>query len=249
MSRFTFSICAVVLAFCVSCKQQAPKQAATKPAAAGPQMQATVVTIRTTIEPAKQADTFALVISGDRARSTGEQDTWRLFDLDKKTITFVDDVAKTVRVEKLQDVVKLRRAAINAPLPSHYARLKLVPTGTTRAIQNVNAKQNVIAHGGYKRELWLAEHPAIPKDLFAMMTASERASTPLAPMSRAVDDALLTTHAFPLLDRSEIAYGNQKMIVERAVVSIEKKAVQQSLLAIPRGYEDVTPKPKPPTKK
>ncbi len=249
MSRFSFSICAVVLAFCVSCKQQASKPAATKPAAAGPQMQATVLTIRTTIEPAKQTDTFALVISGDRARSTGEQDTWRLYDLEANTITFVDDVAKTVRVEKLQDAVKQKRAAINAPLPPHYARLRLVPTGTTRAMQNVDAKQNVITQGGYKRELWLAEHPAIPKGLFAMMTATDRASTPLAPMMHAVDEALLSTRGFPLLDRSEVTYGNQKMVVERAVVSIEKKPVQQALLTIPRGYEDVTPKPKPAAKK
>jgi hypothetical protein len=237
-----------VVAVCISCKQAPPPKQA-RPASAGPQVAATVVTIRTNVEPGKKTHTHALVVIGDRARSTGELDTWRLFDTEKDTVTFVDDVAKTYRVEKLQDEVKQRRSALAASLPPHYPRLQLRRTGTKKPLQGVNAEQSVIEGKGYRRELWLAEHPSIPRRLFAMMHASERPSSPLAPMMRPVDEALLSTRGYPLVDRAEITYGNQKMVVDRTVVSIEKKQVAETALTIPRDYKDLTPKPAPPAKK
>ncbi len=202
-----------------------------------------MVTIRTNIEPAKKTHTHTLIVMGDRARSTGELDTWRLFDTKEDTVTFVDDVAKTYRVEKLQDEVKQRRTALAAALPPHYPRLHVRRTGTKKPLQGVNAEQSVIEGKGYRRELWLAEHPSIPRGLFAMMHASERPSSPLAPMMRNVDDALLSARGFPLVDRAEVTYGNQKMVVEQTVLSIEKKPVAENALTVPRDYKDLTPKP------
>jgi hypothetical protein len=238
----------LVVAVCISCKQAPPPQQA-RPASAGPQVNATVVTIRTDVAPAKKTHTHTLVVIGDRARSTGELDTWRLFDTKEDTITFVDDVAKTYRVEKLQDEVKQRRTALAAALPPHYPRLHVRRTGTKKPLQGVNAEQNVIEGRGYRRELWLAEHPSIPAGLFAMMHASERPSSPLAPMMRAVDEALLSARGFPLIDRAEITYGKQKMVVERTVTAIEKKQVADNTLTVPRDYKDLTPKPAPAKKK
>jgi hypothetical protein len=235
-------------AVCLSCKQ-APTPQEGRPASAGPQKTATVVTINTTIEPAKKTHTHKLVIMGDRARNMGEVDTWHLYDADKKTITFVDDVAKTYRVEKLDDAMKERRTAYAAALPAHYPRLTFRRTGTKKPLQGANAEQAVIEGSGYRRELWLAEHPAIPKGLFAMMHASERPSSPLAPMMRAVDDALLSTRGFPLADRAEITYGNQKMIVERTVTAVQQQQIAESALRVPRDYKDLTPKPAPAKKK
>jgi hypothetical protein len=233
------------IAVCISCKQQAPQQPG-RPAA-GPQVQATVVTIRTTVEPAKKTYTHSLIIAGDRARHTGELDVWRLYDTRADTITYVDDMKKTVRVEKLQDVQRRRRAALATALPPHYPRLRLQATNTKKPLHGATATQNVIELNGYRRELWLAEHPAIPEGLFGMMQASERPSSPLAPMTRAADEALMTARGFPLVDRSEITYGNQKMVVERSVVSIQKQNVPQAAVALPQGYEDVTPKPAKPS--
>jgi hypothetical protein len=238
----------LVVAVCISCKEAPPRQQA-GPASAEPQVTATVVTIRTSVNPAKKTHTHTLVVIGDRARSTGELDTWRLFDTKADTITVVDDVAKTYRVEKLQDEVKQRRTALAATLPPHYPRLHVRRTGTKKPLQGVNAEQSVIEGKGYRRELWLAEHPSIPRGLFAMMHASERPSSPLAPMMRAVDEALLSALGFPLVDRAEVTYGNQKMVVERTVLSIEKKPVAETALTVPRDYKDLTPKPAPAAKK
>ena len=122
-------------------------------------------------------------------------------------------------------------------------------TGMKKQLQGAEAEQLMVQSSGYRRELWMAEHRAIPRGLFAMMHASERPSSPLAPMMRAVDEALLTARGFPLVDRSEITYSNQKIVVERTVVSVEKKEVAESALAIPRDYKDLTPKPAPASKK
>lgn len=206
-------------------------------------MRATVLTIRTTSNPAKTTRHHAVVIAGDRARDLGERDTWRLYDVKAGTVTTVDDVAKTVRTEPLQSVLQRRHTTLNEPLPAHYPRVTLLRDGTKRAILNVNAQQHVIETGEYRRELWLGEHPSIPRGLFAMMYASEAPSTPLAPMMKAVDAALTTATGYPLLDRTEVPFGKEKLVVERSVVAVVQKDVPEAMFKPPKDYLDLTPKP------
>lgn len=227
------AILAVVV--CVSCKPQAPKPS--KPAAV-PQVRATVVTIRTTVAPEKRTLISTIVIANDKARDTSEQDVWHLYDLKAGSVTVVDDLAKTFRTERLPVLVQRKRAALATALPAHYPRLSLRRTNEQRAMQGATAHRHVIEHGGYQRELWIAEHPAIPRDLFAMMQASERPTTPLAPMMRAADEALMAMRGFPLLDHTKAG----PVVVERAVVSIGQRNVPAALLEVPRAYQDLTPK-------
>lgn len=228
-------LCLLVIAVCLSCKP-APQPA--KPAAAGPQVRATVVTIRTTID--RKPHDHTIVIAGNRARSTAEHDVWRLFDTRAKTVTVVDDVARTVKTEPLPAIVERRTAVNAAALPPHYAPAVFARTKERRELQGVRAEQVTIVSGGYKRELWLAEHPAIPADLFAMMHASETPSSPLAPMMRDVDRELVAVRGFPLLDRTTVPVGKGELVVERAVVAISQRDVPESMVAIPKGYEDRT---------
>ena len=228
----------LTLAVFVSCKPAAPR--ITKPAAAGPQIRATVVTIRTTVQPEKKSYDHALVIVGDRARSTGEHDTWRLFDTKAKTVTFVDDVAKTIRIEPMSSIVERRKTVNAAALAPHYPHATFERSSERRKMHGANAEKVTIASGAYKRELWLAEHPSIPRDLFAMMHASEPQSSPLAPMMRAVDHDLASARGFPLLDRATVPLDGTELIVERAVIAIVERDVPESLLAIPKEYKDVS---------
>jgi hypothetical protein len=231
---------AFVLLVFVACK---PAPAPSKPAASAvPQMRATVVAIRTTVMPEKKSYDSAVVISGNLARSTGEQDTWRLFDTKAKTVTFVDDVAKTIRTEPLADLVRKRNEVHASTLPQHFPRATFARTDERRDVQGVSATKVVIASGAYKRELWLGEHAAIPKGLFAMMIASETPSSPLAPMMRDVDLALADERGFPLDDRTTIPVGKGDMVIAHTVTGIAQKDVPQSLLALPRGYQNLTPK-------
>ncbi|MFL6245204.1 MAG: hypothetical protein ACJ74H_04210 [Thermoanaerobaculia bacterium] len=228
------------LAIFIGCQSDAPKPAATK--TAGPTMRATVVTIRTTMKPEERVLTRTLVIAGDRARDTSEQDVWRLFDTKANTVTFVDDIAKTIRTEPLQKLIAQRRAVTKDALPPYYPRVRLVRSGTKKPMQGATAESVVIESGAYKRELWLAEHPAIPRGLFAMMYASDAPTLPLAPMMREVDEALMAIRGFPLADRAEVPVAKDKLIVDRAVTAIAQKDVPQAVMAIPKGYRDLTAK-------
>jgi len=209
-------------------------------------MRATVVTIRTTIERDKTTRDHMLVIAGGRARATNELDMWRLFDTNANTVTFVDDIEKTIRTEPLAKLLANRRKANAGALPAYYPRLTLRRTDESKAVAGANATRHVVESGAYRRELWMAEHPAIPRGLFAMMHASEVPSSPLAPMGRALDEALMTARGFPLVDRSEVPYDNGKLVVDRTVVSVAQREVPETMLQIPKGYKDLTPKPATP---
>lgn len=224
-----------------ACKPAPPQPAA--PKAAGPTVRATVVTIRTTMTPESRTQTRTLVIVGDKARDTGEHEVWRLLDTKANTVTFVDEIERTIRTESMKTILAKRRAIMANGLPAHYPRVRLLRPGTKRPLQGVTAELLVIESGAYKRELWLGEHPAIPRGLFAMMYASDPPTLPLAPMMRAVDEALIDTRGFPLADHAEVPVSKDRLIVDRAVISIAVRDVPQTLVAIPKGYRDVTPKP------
>lgn len=232
MKRFLL----VLLAVCISCKPAPPPQQSAKPSAAGPQVRATVVTIRTTV--GDKTHDHTLLIAGNRARNTGEQDTWRLYDTKANTVTFVDDVERTIRTEPLSAIAARRRTANAAAIPPQFPRARLVRTNETKPLHGTTGRKAVIESGTYRRELWLAEHPSIPRGLFAMMHASETPASPLAPMMSAVDHALANERGFPLIDRATV---DGKVVVERTVTGIAQRDVAEALLALPKDYKDTTP--------
>lgn len=209
----------------------------------GPQIRATVVTVRTASEPDSRSHEYAIIIAGDRARSTGDHDVWRLFDTKAQTVTFVDDIGRTVRTESMETILKRRRTTTAGPLPPHYPTPRIARSGETREIHGVPAEQTVIASGSYRRDLWFGEHPAIPRGLFGMMYASDPPTSPLAPMMRAVDEALIGLPGFPLLDRTEVPYGPSKLVVDRTVTAIAQRDISEALFTVPADYLDLTPKP------
>jgi hypothetical protein len=237
----------LLVATSIACKPALQEPA--RPADGGPRVRATVVTIQAVTEPEKKTFTRTIVIAGDRVRDTGELDVWRLYDTKAKTITWVDDVAKTIRTEPFASVLEKRRGAVATALPAYYPRATFTRTKERRTLQGVLAAQAVIEAGSYRRELWLGTHQAIPAELFAMMHLSEPPSTPLAPMMRAVDEAIATTRGFPLADRLSIPMRSGNLVVERTVTAIAQQEVLESVLTLPKAYRDVTPKPPPAAKK
>lgn len=241
MQRTLWRATAVVLLF-IACNKPAPKPPR-QTAGAGPQVRATVVTIRTTLQPANRNITHTVVIGESMARSTDEADTWRLYDLRQNRVTFVDDIERTIRTLSLESLIAARRAQLRRPSDREVPRAEYEATDQQRQILQVDARQSVIRLGGYTRELWFAEHPAIPNHLFAMMHASDPPSTRLAAIISGPDDALLAVRAFPLAERAELPYGNQKMVVDRLVTAIEQKNVPASMLEVPKDYKDLTKAP------
>jgi hypothetical protein len=226
---------------------QQPKRVTTKQQAAnGPQVRATVVAIRTTIQPSNKTYDHSLMIANKRARSGDEVDSWRLFDLDKKTVTYVDDVAKTYRNASFAEAEKQHRAAYALPAAAELPRAQWLASGAKRTVAGVEATQALVKMGSYQRELWIGRHPQIPDELFAIMRATEPAPSPTANVARAVDDALLELRGFPMLDHAELPFGDKKMVVEHTVLRVEQKDVPATWFNVPGAYQDVTPRPKAP---
>jgi hypothetical protein len=206
---------AAAAAICATCN---PGPSQTAPNDQVPKIRATVVTIRTTLQPQNRTFTHTLVLANGHARSGDEVDAWRLFDLRNKQVIFVDDLAKTVRNVPLATLIEERRKELaKAPLHPEFTA-----TGAKRVLQGVTAAEHILRAGGYDRRLWIAKHPSIPDELFAMMQAS--ASTPA--------EGLLHVQGFPLVDHAELPYGNKKMVVERSVISIEQRDVPASWLSL-----------------
>lgn len=218
-----------------------PPARAPQPKSNEPKTRATVVTIQTTIQPANKTFAHTIVIAGNKARSSDEADQWRLFDFAQKRVTFVDDIARTYRNASFAEVIAARRAGIARPMPDGLPSAQFVVTGAQKTLQNVPAKQSVIRLSAYQRELWIASHPLLPHGLFAMLQASEPASSPLAGVMRPADEALLEIQGFPLADHAELAYENRKLIADNTVVKIEQREVPASLLAVSNKYREVKP--------
>ena len=217
-----------------------PVKRAVTPPSGQPQLQATVVTLQTTLQPQNKTIRHEIVIAGGRARSMDEMDRWRLLDLQRDMVTFVDDIGKTYRTESMASLVKKRRAAMAAPPPHEAGRVEVTRTGAQRVLQNVAAAQSIIRAGAYQRELWIGVHPALPPNLFAVLYASEPLQTPFAPMMRPVDEAFIGLRGFPFLDHAELPYGNAKMVVDRSVVKIEQRSIPAAWLNVSGDYKDLT---------
>jgi hypothetical protein len=228
----------ILITLTIACKPA--QQAAKRPAGAGPTVRATVVTIRTVMKPEDRTIDHSLVIVGDRVRDTSERDNWRLYDAKSRTITTVDDLDRTVRSESFDAISKRRSTALAATVAPFYPQPAL-KRGGTRTLQGVTAERWLMTSGSYKRELWIGEHPAIPAGVFAMMQASERISSPLAPIMREIDAALVAVRGFPLAERVEFPTGNASAVVEHNVVSIAQRDVPQAWITVPKGYRDLTP--------
>lgn len=237
MLRTLWRATALLLLFS-ACRQTPP--AGRPGAAGGPTITATVVTIRTTMQPASRTTTHTLLIGETKARSTDEPETWRLYDFGARTVTFVNDLDRTYRTEPADALIAQRRAALRRPVDSPIPNAQFHSTGAQRQVLNVVATQSLIRLGGYERELWFANHPMIPDGLFSLMHASAEPATRLGAIVAEADEGLIAARGFPLIDRAEMPYGKSSMMVERSVVSVQPRDIEASLLEIPRDYREVT---------
>ena len=196
-----------------------------------PQVRATVLTIETTIKPANKKFVHSLTIANDRARGGDELDEWRLIDLKSNSVSYVNDIARTVRTEPIDALIKKRQTAMAAELPGYIPRAQVAAS---------NGKI-VIRAGGYTRELTIAQSPIVPPQLFSMIVASDPLSSPYAPMMKTVDEALLNVRGFPMTDHAELALDGKKLVVDRNVVKVEQKNVDASWLEVPKGFTTATP--------
>lgn len=233
----------ILLFLLASACKPAPQQATAGKPSAVPQVRATVVSIRTTLQPSKKVHGHEIVIANGLARSTDERDVWRLFDTGKRTVTTVDDISRTYSTEPLDALKKRQRAVLAERAPAKLPPLDYEVTDQKRPMFGTVAQQAVASSGTYRREIWVADHPSIPPELFSMMHASSPPTSPLAPLGAEIEKALMGLKGFPMIDKYELPFGKSgRFGAERVVVGVAARDVPQSLLVIPRDYRDVTPK-------
>jgi hypothetical protein len=237
--RQRIGTCALIV-LAAACKEVAKLPMKTAEAVREPQVRATVVTLQTTLQPQNKTFIHVLAIAEGRARTSEEVDSWRLIDLNRNSVTFVDDVAKTYRTESFAALFAARRAAMAETLPDGMPRAKVAATGVKRTIRGIVTSQLAVRLGAYQRDLWIGNHPALPPQLFTIMSLTQPVTTPLAPTMKALDDALLNLRGFALEDHAELPYGSTKMIVDTMVLKIEHRDVPQSWLNVNANYRDVT---------
>ncbi|HEY5609882.1 MAG TPA: hypothetical protein VIL97_01640 [Thermoanaerobaculia bacterium] len=201
-----------------------------------PRVSATVLSYRTTILPKKQGVLHRVMIADQKGRLGDEVDQWRLFDFAERTVTFVDDVAKTYRTEPIASLMRTRRALVARPLPLGVPAAQLFVPGVTRRFGAFEAEQFLIRAGSYQREIWLSTEGIAPVDFFAMMLSTDAISEPNAAMLRAVYPRLVREKGFPVLDRTDLPFDGEAYVVEKKLEKIETISVPAEWFEIPRGY-------------
>ena len=116
MTELRYVVVAVVLAAACKGPVQELRKVVRAARRTGPQIPATVVTLRTTLQPANKATTTTIVIADDLARSTEEVGEWRLFDVKESRVAFVNDFVKTYRYETLESMRDRHDDASSEPL-------------------------------------------------------------------------------------------------------------------------------------
>ncbi|HET7710297.1 MAG TPA: hypothetical protein VFL80_00040 [Thermoanaerobaculia bacterium] len=211
-----------------------------------PRVRATVIDIQTTLKPENRTVRHFIAVANGVARSSDELDQWRLYDLKGKRVTFVDAISRTVRHESLQSLAEKRSTRLRGSLGTGIPRASAITTGERRTIGGLAASRVAVTVGAYRRDLWIAPHPAIPPELFSMMHVSETVTTPLAPMMRDAHNLFANVRGIPLIDRSEVPQGKgPPLVVERTVIGISQREIPADWFTAPRSYRDVTPPPAP----
>lgn len=234
------ALTSVLLAGCDAARpgsETAPPRARQSPG----EIPARVLTIRESSHPPTRALIHRIVVAGDKVRMTSELDRWRLFDLTKRTVTFVDEPAGTYRTVPVDDLLRTRRRQLRASPPAEVGPAEIRRTGLEREIGGERAEQWVVELGGYHREIWMSVDPILGEDFFRMWIASEPLSEAWAGVLQPVHEQLLELEGFPLIDRSRLVWEGGALLSQRSLVGIEDSRVRASFFEIPGAYEDATP--------
>jgi hypothetical protein len=136
--------------------------------------------------------------------------------------------------------MRKRQAALRQPPPKGLAPASITKTGGTRTFAGITGEQYLVRMGRYQQELWLSSEPLVAPQFLSMKIASDPLNEDTAPAMRQVDAQLSRMEGFPLFERSELPYGDKRLVIEKTLVRIEQKLVPRSWITIPEDYRDVT---------
>lgn len=222
----------------LSCNRPAPQQK--RPAEAVPMIEADVLTMRTVTSPQKRERLGNIVVAEGKVRYADELDTWRLLDLEKNSVTFVDVVGESYRTVPLEVLAAEKRSKSAMPLPSFIKTATITSTGSSEKINGVEAVEWVVSMGEYRRELWLSAQPLIHPRFLALSVGSEELGGNYAAAMAPVHIKMMAMEGFPLRELITFPSGNTTMTLERRLEKRGKQRVPRALIEIPARFKDLT---------
>ncbi len=226
------SILTLLLPLLVACSPEAPPADSTEEA----QIEATVVEIALVTNPGARQTTYEILSANGIVRVTDELDLWRLFDMENRVIITMNDALKTIRRETFTAVIQRRESLFAAA--ENRSRPRILETGESRVIAGYPARRIEIELGDYRREIWFSDASVIDPEFYRIYLASAAVDSVGVPAMEAIDRAFADRPGLPLLDKSELLWGEERLEVERRVVSIDRRMIDERLLEVPEGYEE-----------
>lgn len=197
--------------------------------------------VRTSHHPPTRAFLQPILVHGSKVRIGSDLDRWRLFDLEARTVTWVDEIEGTYRTSGAEELIARRRRQLAAAPLSGVSRVEAERTGETMEVAGVVADQWVMRLGTYEREIWLSREPLAGRGFLELFLASEPLSAPNAGVLRDAWGALMTQDGFPVYERSAFQWEGGSLVARRRLVSIESRQLPARLFEIPRDLRDVSP--------
>ena len=234
--RSLWIACVFLFSVIATLQSCAKKVAVVRPA--GPLVPATVLTMRT-IVPGEKGLLHLVVIAGSQVRLGNESGRWRLIDVDKRTVTFVDEVEKTYVTRSLQELIRAREKTFDEEIPPSIPRAQIEPTGE-REISGIPCRNYRVTMGKYRRDLCLSTKPIAGKSFLALYTASSELDSHYAPAMRTVFAKLTTLEGFPLFDHGEMPFGDDLLLIETMLVKAEQKRVPAKWVTVPADFRDAS---------
>jgi hypothetical protein len=202
---------------------------------------ATVFTIQTTVVPGDRAYLHKVIVAGTTARVGNEVDRWRLFDIEARTVTTVDQIARTYRTDAWAELLRERRRLLATPMPPHVPLARFEQGEERQVIAGVRAVQRRLVIGDYLREIWFSEEPTAADRLYPLVVVTDPIGQQYAGVMRNAFPQLIAEDGFPMLDRSTMHFDGEDSVVEKRVIRIEQTTVPAVWVELPPAFKDLTP--------
>jgi hypothetical protein len=242
MNRAAWNVGALLLLALVvaACRGDRPREPA-GPRPAARRVPATVLTIRTTVVPGDRAYLHKVIVAGTTARIGNEVDRWRLFDIEARTVTTVDEIARTYRTDAWAELLRDRRRLLATPMPPHVPLARFERGDERQVVAGVRAVQRRLVIGDYLREIWFSEDPTAADRLHPLIVVTDPIGQQYAGVMRIAFDQLIAENGFPMVDRSTMRLDGEESIVEKRVIRIEQTTVPAVWVELPPAFTDLTP--------
>jgi hypothetical protein len=231
LSRF---LLAVILLCVAGCEEVVAPEEVRVPNGAG--VEAKVYSFRVRVEPQGRDTIDRIAVHSQRLRLPGERLRWRLVDLQEHTVTFVDEIARTVERRSFAEILDDLRESATRDEGVPVARV--VAGGQEQILHGQSVELYVMTLGsGYTRRLWITREPFIHEDIFLLLLATNPPSNRNLPALRELIGLFDRIDGYPLLDESAMTLSEVEHTIERTLIAVADEIVPGAWFELPDWAE------------